>query len=65
MLLGHEKSVATGIRSESLESPHVVVPNGTLRMVGGKASRGRNAGYPAPPAQIRTSGTTAYGSYLG
>jgi hypothetical protein len=27
-------------------------------------SRGRNAGYPAPPAQIRTCGTTAYGSCL-
>ena len=27
--------------------------------------RGRNAGCPAPPAQIRTSGIPAYGSYLG
>ena len=27
--------------------------------------RGRDAGYPAPPAQIRTSGATAYGSYRG
>ena len=27
--------------------------------------RGRNAGYPAPPAQIRASGTTAHGSCLG
>jgi len=27
--------------------------------------RGRNAGCPAPPAQIRTCGITAYGSYLG
>jgi len=26
--------------------------------------RGRDAGYPAPPAQIRTSGITAYGSCL-
>ena len=26
---------------------------------------GRNAGYPAPPAQIRTCGFPAYGSYLG
>lgn len=26
--------------------------------------RGRDAGFPAPPAQIRTSGTTAYGSCL-
>ena len=26
---------------------------------------GRNAGYPAPPAQIRASGFPAYGSYLG
>src|SRR5215813_1440799 len=26
---------------------------------------GRNAGCPAPPAQIRTSGFPAYGSYLG
>jgi hypothetical protein len=26
--------------------------------------RGRNAGCPAPPAQIRTCGTTAYGSCL-
>ena len=29
------------------------------------ASRGRDAGRPAPPAQIRTSGFPAYGSYLG
>lgn len=27
--------------------------------------RGRNTGFPVPPAQIRTCGTTAYGSYLG
>ena len=27
--------------------------------------RGRDAGYPAPPAQIRTCPTKAYGSYLG
>jgi hypothetical protein len=27
--------------------------------------RGRNAAYPAPPAQIRTCRITAYGSYLG
>ena len=27
--------------------------------------RGRDTGHPAPPAQIRTCGTTAYGSYLG
>jgi murein DD-endopeptidase MepM/ murein hydrolase activator NlpD len=27
--------------------------------------RGRDAGHPAPPAQIRTCGATAYGSYLG
>ena len=27
-------------------------------------SRGRNAGYPAPPAQIRTGSFPASGSYL-
>ncbi len=27
--------------------------------------RGRDAGFPAPPAQIRTCGATAYGSCLG
>jgi len=27
-------------------------------------SRSRNAGYPAPPAQIRTGAANAYGSYL-
>jgi hypothetical protein len=27
--------------------------------------RGRDAGYPAPPAQIRTCRIPAYGSYLG
>ena len=31
----------------------------------GYVGRGRNAGYPAPPAQIRTWGITSYGSYLG
>jgi len=29
------------------------------------SGRGRDAGLPAPPAQIRTSGIPAYGSYLG
>jgi hypothetical protein len=29
-----------------------------------KTLRGRDAGYPAPPAQIPASGTTALGSYL-
>ncbi len=28
-------------------------------------SCGRDAGCPAPPAQIRACGTTAHGSYLG
>ena len=27
--------------------------------------RGRDIGFPMPPAQIRTCGITAYGSYLG
>jgi hypothetical protein len=27
--------------------------------------RGRDDGYPPPPAQIRTCATNAYGSYLG
>ena len=31
---------------------------------GGGLGRGRDAGCPAPPAQIRTCGTTAYGSCL-
>ena len=30
-----------------------------------KTSRGRDSGRPLPPAQIRTSGFPAYGSYLG
>lgn len=30
----------------------------------GSTGRGRNAGRPAPPAQIRTCGITAYGSCL-
>jgi hypothetical protein len=29
------------------------------------AHRGRDAGYPAPPAQIRTGPIKAYGSHLG
>ncbi len=31
----------------------------------GRFSRGRDGGCPSPPAQIRTCGITAYGSYLG
>ena len=31
----------------------------------GSSGRGRDEGYPPPPAQIRASGTTAHGSYLG
>jgi hypothetical protein len=30
-----------------------------------KLGRGRDAGCPAPPARIRTSGAAAYGSYCG
>jgi hypothetical protein len=30
-----------------------------------KNGRGRDASYLAPPAQIRTGGIPAYGSYLG
>ena len=43
----------------------------TARMTGLEANipvfcgRGRNAGYPAPPAQIPACGNTALGSYLG
>ena len=45
-------------RSLKLDS----VPNlGRIRLM----FRGRDAGYPAPPAQIPASGTTALGSYLG
>ena len=29
------------------------------------SGRGRDAGFPTPPAQIRTCRVTAYGSYLG
>jgi len=39
-----------------------------IRVLEGKcpvSSRGRDGGYPPPPAQIRTCGTTAYGSCLG
>src|ERR1017187_3499556 len=32
---------------------------------GGLTGRGRDSGRPLPPAQIRTSGFPAYGSYLG
>ena len=31
----------------------------------GPGGRGREPGCPGPPAQNRTSGTTAYGSYFG
>ena len=37
---------------------------GKRRVIKG-SGRGRNAGHPTPPAQIRTSGITAYGSCLG
>ena len=30
-----------------------------------RGSRGRDAGYPAPPAQTRAGATNAHGSYLG
>ncbi len=37
-------------------------PRATINRANG---RGRDAGDPAPPAQIRTCGIPAYGSYLG
>lgn len=47
------------------------LPNKSINAKGNKRygflknSRGRDSGYPPPPAQIRTCGTTAYGSCLG
>src|SRR5438132_1957142 len=52
----------------SLFEPHagIILKGGhtraTVSRIGG---RGRDAGYPAPPAQIRTCGITAYGSCPG
>ena len=43
------------------------MPRRTLAFCPGTANgdRGRNAGFPAPPAQIRTYSFPVYGSYLG
>ena len=58
--------------ASSNEAPHVLVLTArrTLSTVCTFWSfecvlRGRDAGYPAPPAQFPASGTTALGSYLG
>jgi hypothetical protein len=48
-------------RSENLTDPVAVLEKRLDRGEG----RGRDAGCPAPPAQIRTCGIPAYGSYLG
>ena len=37
----------------------------TLAESGARHDRGRDAGFPAPPAQIRTCPIQASGSYLG
>ena len=46
--LGHNNCVTEGLCSHRVR----------------KLRRGRDAGYPAPPAQIPASGITALGSYL-
>jgi len=43
-----------------LACEHRSLPRGTRAFY-----RGRDDGYPPPPAQIRTCATNAYGSYLG
>jgi hypothetical protein len=43
----------------------VMILAGIGDAAGEKMCRGRNAGCPAPPAQIRTGAINAYGSYLG
>lgn len=50
------------IRSRRLRQPRVIV-GADLKLT--HPDRGRDAGYPAPPAQIRTCPIKAYGSYLG
>jgi hypothetical protein len=55
--------VNKGLEPTKVRLPALCVPAPGSRMIG--VVRGRNAGYPAPPAQIPASGTTALGSCLG
>ena len=57
-----------GVRSvmaESLLLRHQLIISSRARRRAPNLSRGRDASYLAPPAQIRTCSFPAYGSYLG
>ena len=47
-----------------VEGPVPVLASNSITAGGETTGRSRDAGFPAPPAQIRTCATSAYGSYL-
>ena len=63
----HSKAFRVAGKAETIKKAHRIPQGGTMATVPSpeSRSRGRDAGCPAPPAQIRTSGATAYGSYRG
>ncbi len=52
------------VATVALKSPHVAT-SGAVTPTPWERGRGRDPGYPGPPARIRTGGITAYGSCLG
>lgn len=66
---GHLASLYAGLKRKSRITSRFRLPSASIGKDGGNLTpreegRGRNAGRPAPPAQIRTCGITAYGSCL-
>ena len=55
----HDAIESPAVHGRKKQNPAI---GGTLRSCS-TVDRGRDAGCPAPPAQIRTRGTTPYGSY--
>jgi hypothetical protein len=52
-------------RNSRVKGPFPFMPTREQINANRANGRGRDAGCPAPPAQIRTCGSPAYGSYLG
>ncbi len=52
------------LRLKGLQPKTIEAYSRAMRSIRDYFGHGRNAGYPAPPVQIRTCATNAYGSYL-
>jgi putative transposase len=64
-IIGVLKEYEAGAKTADLARKHGVSEATLYNWKAKYGGRGRGAGFPAPPAQIRTCRATAYGSCLG